>query len=492
MHDPEFEKAVQQKMEELSFMPSDAVWTNVEQAIKPFDKRRTVPLFWLLFLPAFLVGGTVLIYMASPVKSGRKEGVIQGSPGNNPGNPVAVSRAGTIERAVPAAPAASAPSQAANLRTVDRRTASLRTANRRTANRRTADRLIKENRWADGHASALPVPANRSGTAIHKAAVGLPDPAEPPAGANKSMAEESVPMEARDGYIVRLPGLALTGRGSPQITAPGLTVKATQPVGVRDQPLQPDRPWEAGFTGGVGISSLSQALPGQQPVQAPGAIFGAVPLNSLPSQAAQSNPNNSTIQPDLSFWAGILAHKSLSKRLAVSIGLDLRYSSSRLHTGDKYNSYAPSVNSLFAPSLTVSPIQTYPYYTTGDDQVFINRYYFLEVPVSAQIQLNHSQVMPIFWEGGFSLSYLVSSNALYYDTHSGLYFKDTRASNKAQFNLATAFMIGLPFGGSRIEMGPQLQYGITSLLNTQVAQGSHLLYGGIKVEVMPGKGKKRK
>jgi hypothetical protein len=53
MHDPEFEKHVQKKMEELQFNPSGEVWTKVEQEIKKEKRRR--PLLWI-----FLLGGLLL------------------------------------------------------------------------------------------------------------------------------------------------------------------------------------------------------------------------------------------------------------------------------------------------------------------------------------------------------------------------------------------------------------------------------------------------
>jgi len=67
MHDPKFEKEVQQKLEELSFSPSDAVWTRVEQAVNG-KKRRRVPVFWLFLLPALLMTGAGVIYFSRTSK----------------------------------------------------------------------------------------------------------------------------------------------------------------------------------------------------------------------------------------------------------------------------------------------------------------------------------------------------------------------------------------------------------------------------------------
>jgi hypothetical protein len=50
-------------------------------------------------------------------------------------------------------------------------------------------------------------------------------------------------------------------------------------------------------------------------------------------------------------------------------------------------------------------------------------------------------------------------------------------------------MVGIPFQGVNLQVGPQVQYGLTSLLNTQNS-GQHLFYGGLKMVVIPGKSHK--
>jgi len=65
MHEPEFEKKVQQKMEELEFSPSEAVWMNLERRIGT-KKRRRLPLFWLFFLPGLLLGAAGAYFILIP------------------------------------------------------------------------------------------------------------------------------------------------------------------------------------------------------------------------------------------------------------------------------------------------------------------------------------------------------------------------------------------------------------------------------------------
>lgn len=57
MSDHEFEKQVQQKMEQLKLRPSDAVWTKVDKRIRKERRRRRVVLWLPLFLLCVVAGG---------------------------------------------------------------------------------------------------------------------------------------------------------------------------------------------------------------------------------------------------------------------------------------------------------------------------------------------------------------------------------------------------------------------------------------------------
>jgi hypothetical protein len=263
-------------------------------------------------------------------------------------------------------------------------------------------------------------------------------------------------------------------------------VTATKKTAVTVSTLStPQRPWEAGFTGSIGISSLQAPLI-KRGSTAPDIPAGAAYLATTNGRAP-GKQYVSDVRPYLSFAAGILAQKSLSARWALSIGVNLHYYSSQLRLGyqDHYTP-VPMATSLISSTAAVVPVNT-SYYPAGDQQDFINRYYFLELPVAVQWKINHSQVMPLFWEGGVSMSYLMGANAVYYNTHSGVYFKDDGAINKTQLNLSTALMVGLPVRGIRIQAGPQLQYGLTSLMDTKISDNHRFMYTGIRVVVLPGK-----
>src|SRR5450432_2905934 len=89
MHDPKFEKEVQQKMEGLEFSPSERVWANLQRGLNK-EKRRRAPLFWLFFLLGGMMlgaGGASLFYF------NRNSSRISGARSTTTGKTIDVTRA---------------------------------------------------------------------------------------------------------------------------------------------------------------------------------------------------------------------------------------------------------------------------------------------------------------------------------------------------------------------------------------------------------------
>jgi len=470
MHDPKFEKEVQQKLEELSFSPSDAVWTRVEQAVNG-KKRRRVPVFWLFLLPALLMTGAGVIYFSRTSK------LPATSPTATP--PASSSNVSSLPAAAPAVSARINPA-------------------RSTSNQGTTSTQGSTFTQAYTHrASSIPS-SGVAGIRLSHARR-----AAPSATSGGTPAGESTGEDVMTGHSVAGPvtSAAATKAVAGRISLPGLNTfdRHFSAPAARSLPsagkaftaasapvrLKPKYSWEAGFAGGIGLSSQNKTLFQQPPAVASLDLrANAAPISGQPKSYT------SHVQPGLSYWAGIVVQRPLRKNLALSLGLDLHYYSSKIQIGQRVDNF-PSAN-YSAQSLFTAPSQVaaaaYPYYSVGDNDVFINRYYYLELPASVVWQFNHSRSLPLFWEGGFSLSYLVSSNALYFNSKSGVFYKDGSVTNKTQFNLATALLVGLPIRGIRLQAGPQVQYGLTSL-QKQGSGTQHLFYGGLRLVLLPGKAK---
>jgi hypothetical protein len=463
MHDPKFEKEVQQRLEELSFSPSDAVWTRVEQAVNG-KKRRRVPVFWLFLLPALLMGAGV-IYFSGTSKA----------PATAMAPRAAVAPASHVISPA-AAPAVSVPANRGPL-------SSTSTNNTSTNNTYRPSSGVRGMRLSHARHAA-------------PSAISRVTPADETSG------EDVISGRSAAETITSAGPVTSTAAGTARATLPGLNVfdrhfsalaaarlsSASQAFTAAKAPirLKPKYSWEAGFAGGIGFSSQNKTL-FQQPTIMSDLSPNAAPVTGRPKTYS------SEVQPDLSYWAGIVIQRPLSKVLTLSLGLDLHYYSTKVQIGEKVDN---SLSSSSSPSLLTGQSQyvqtaaAYPYYySVGNKDVFVNRYYFLELPGSVVWQVNHSRNLPLFWEGGFSLSYLVSSNALYFNSKSGVFYKDGNATKKTQLNLTTALLVGLPVRGIRLQAGPQVQYGLTSL-QSQGSGMQHLFYGGLRLVLLPGKAKK--
>jgi hypothetical protein len=483
MYDPKFEKEVQRKMEELEFSPSEAVWTHIEQAVNKEKKRRRIPFFWLFFLSgAFLLGAGAFIY-GSRSHSGIQSAVPKAAtlpPGGSTLSPEVLVKSSEVRVKSPEVLVKSP-----EVTALPPATPLVAAGTRRKVPGAAAGPLIGQSNGRGALKEGLDQSSNDGGKDRRDA--------EREETVNDGTTNKETGQRHSGGYRPELENFVFA---APRVTAAELAVKKT----TRAVELpKPRHPWEAAFTGGIGITSLNRVQPASSPVPN-AALAYSVPPNFSTSYYALTSPSlaaagrsakepPSEIRPDLSFSAGIQARKELARRWTFTVGLDLLYYSTRMKVGQQVSSYVP-VSGAQLGYLAAAPIQSYPYYTTGEGQSFTNRYYFLEIPASIQWQLNRSRSMPLFWEGGISLSYLMSSDALYYDPGTGVYFKDGNVTNRAQVSLGTSLMLGVSLGGgARLQVGPQVQYGLGSLLQT-AAGTQHLFYGGVRVVVMPGKNKK--
>ena len=458
MYDPKFERTVRQRMEELEFRPAESVWANIEHAIVAPRRGRRAVFFWRFLLPGLLVaaGAAIYVYHTSAVHG------------------VKVADPATAKVAAPK-PALNAP--------------------------------VKVERNVLPHAEGNAVPKIEGGMFPRIAANALPkverDAMPRASGSALRKAErETLPTsggnagseaEGTTATTVNAGSAAQSTVPAPWLFTPGMadqrfppTIWAaapkTQKTVISLTSLSPVRhPWEAGFVAGGGISRLnrlnvshaSQALAPQ-----------ALSFYAISVSAAGKN-YISDIRPDASFDGGIYLQKALSNRWVFKTGLNLHYYSTRINVGQQVNVYVTQSSSSYWNYPGSSPTSSVPLYSAGDQHVYTNKYYFLELPAAIQWKMNRSRMLPVYLEGGVSLARLMGANALYYNAQTGIYSKDGNIVNKTQLNIGSALLVGLPFHGVRIQMGPEVQYGVTPLVNNQSLGDQHLFYTGLRVVVLP-------
>jgi len=497
MHDPKFENEVQKKLEELSFSPSEAVWTRVERAVNE-KRRRRLPLFWFFLLPSLGLAGAGIVYFS-------KHRTTQ-----------AVQVVRTVPASAPAAAAAQFPSvtqPAPGKHTPPSNTLTPPDDNTAAMAKVSPDRTIPQHQdkiltpGATSHQDTPQTDIVRRDAVRHDKV--QEDKVQQVATHQDAVYQDAVQQDAthqdavhqdiaRTTSHVGLPGLRSFDHVFAAPTASRLAGSSTRPTGASAASaaktpinLKPKYSWEMGFAGGVGLSTLNSSL-FQQPAVAASDVQALT--TPTPVNAAYNKTPTSNVRPDISYWAGIVAQRPLSRALTLSLGLDLHYYSTRQQIGEAvYNNPASlyQASTYFTQQSTANQrAAVFPYYSVGDADVFVNRYYFLELPASVLWKVNHSRSLPLFWENGLSLSYMVSTSSIYYNAKSGVFYKDQGSmANKTQLNLSTALLVGLPIKNMRLQAGPQLQYGLTSLQH-QSSIGQHLFYGGIRIVLIPGKMKK--
>ena len=242
------------------------------------------------------------------------------------------------------------------------------------------------------------------------------------------------------------------------------------------------RPWEAGFVAGGGLSRLNRL----NASQAAGALSYTAASFYRISGSSSGNAYISDVRSDASFSGGVYLQKAIASRWTFNTGMQLHYYSSRITIGQQVNSYVQASASFVNPA-ALSTVPSAAVYSAGDHEVYTNRYYFLELPLNMQWRVNQSHLLPLFLEGGLTVARLMSANALLYDSQTGVYSKQGNDINKTQLYVSSAFMAGLPIHGLHVQVGPQVQYGLTPIVDGHSLGDQHFFYAGIRLVVVPGK-----
>jgi Outer membrane protein beta-barrel domain len=460
MRENNFEKRVREKMDQLGFDPSETVWAEVNKEINKGKKRR-IPLFWIFFFSGLLMAGGAFYFIAN----------------KNTANPVT----GALQQPVIIDKSINQPAIKAGEK--DLRTERKGDEIKRTENSQIAQRKLHQ-KPADQYGSSRAADEKTdAGKQVENKEI-------------KESGQNSVPEKAGDIVIKNYTHKPLKTE-TEIVGKKGLdssSVKSIVPA-AENENLKKDSAsktvvaknknqktkssaWHIGFTGGAGISNINQGL-----FNSDKSLSINSPASTANNPGLINNPgySSSEITPGFSFAAGAFVQRNLSKRISLSAGLNYHYYSAKIKTGSKVNAayyFANSTTPLYAGN---------NYYQNGNLQTFSEQYHLIEMPVSVNFQLNKSNRFPFIWEIGLSPGYIIGSNALYYDPNANIYIANYQQPNKMQLNGSTAVLVGFRLNKNELQIGPQLQYGLTGLLNSNDGNPGHLFYGGLKISFIPAK-----
>lgn len=464
MQENKFEKQVQEKMEELRLAPSEKVWANIEKEIKSPGKRRRLLLWFFFFVGLLLLGGRYFIFLHNGFFKKPETDVVQNkidTPRNMPVIPPNKSQANETGN-----------NDLNGTRLPEILNQKKDQENKLLAGRKTDRKTLKKS----------PILFRLKTKGIIKEEFESPDQYsmadrnnQVNPGGNWSNESKKEPPTSNQGQVD-----SLKSNNDNSLVNSNPSKKDTsfeKEISTIKKKENKASKWKIGFTVGAGASDIYRTL-----------FAHANSGNTYSFSSANAGPSPSANHPSVntsgfSFYAGGVVKREFSKRLSFSAGINYHYYSSVIHTGN----FVDSTLNLYLAAGPYAYSSVNSYYRYGNNSVYIDRYHFIEIPVSINLQLNKSRKVPLFWTTGLSVSYLVSSNALYFDNVSNVYFEAKRLFNKTQLNTATGLMIGFPLRNNSLQLGPELQYGPTRLLSKSAGTPEHLFYFGAKVIYIPGK-----
>jgi hypothetical protein len=196
----------------------------------------------------------------------------------------------------------------------------------------------------------------------------------------------------------------------------------------------------------------------------------------------------STVHSGPAMKLGVVAESQLSKRSSISAGLQYAYSSNRIKVGAATDTAARLLSNVNGFS-SVSDVNRL--YRGAQENNYTNKYHFIRLPLSWHLQINKGKKVPIQWNAGIAGSYLFTTNALVYNNSlGGIYYQDKKAFNKMHFDLGTGISFRFKTkNGSEWAIGPELSFDMSRLVKDDNKQ--YLMFGGIHAKMFLPKKKNK-
>lgn len=445
-----FEKHVQEKLDELKLTPEAPVWEKIALRIQPEEKRRR-GFFWLPFLAALFVAGGWWLRQSV---TGKADPVarLEQRPTKKP-TPLK-EQIPAPKKGVRPTPSPPAPKP---IFTQKRKAALARTVpdlHEPKSNAKQTDAFEKNALTKDDSRQT----GNESRANVEKKNT----------NAIKEEANEILNLNAKQ----QQPNEDTVARNkkpeSKQEATPVAKDSAKKKLAVAQKKWLGRILFSAGWSSVVSPNSAAYAY------AFPGNMTGGVS-----NGASSYRPSGPT--RGFSFSLGYAREKKLTNRLAVSVGLQYAYYSTRqkvgafksLDTALFYRNFAFDVSGYYASSS--------PAFNALSQTLYTNRFHVAELPVNVQYQPLKNT--PLQLTGGVSYGRLLHSNALSFHSASGVYYLNRQNNNRQSLNLFAGLQYSVKGGaGWKVTLGPVVQYNATPLQKLSYAK-QHLFFAGLKTGV---------
>ncbi len=500
MPENEFEKKISSEMQELKFKPSEHVWLRVEERIKTKKKRR-------VFVVIFLLAGLGLLGywqrtnlfgeqkndIAKTVQKdslGEKQKEENSQSTNEINNTSAIKQNTEIiktEETKNTTDKTADNKSTDDGSVVDKKDAAV-SKNETSKPNKNKDETsgkaasVKNKKDIKSASSIAIVPANS------KTRNAVVDDKSKDVKTNAdtiTKQEETSPTEVKPVESKIDSAKAVTGEQEKSATTKTDTLLKTEPT--KDPAPQivnlSEKKWKWGLHITPGISSLNDNGISLGGLKNADALYSQNPIGSGTGAApppVQQKPSD--VKAGFAFQVGAFAQRKLSGRTSLSLGLQYGYYSSVLHIGNRRDSVIG--NNQYNSLLSSNASQVY---NAGSGTTkHTNSYHFIELPVLFQWQLNKNKTKPFIWSTGFTVSQLIASNAIMYDTaFNGVYYENKSQLNKTLFNFSTGFSWTIA-NNKRMQwnLGPVANFHMVSLIDNPFENKRYLFFVGLRTGVV--------
>jgi hypothetical protein len=484
-----FEKQVQEKMDELQFVPSEPVWENIEKQIRSKKDRRRV-VFWLPIVFLLLGGGAWWFaaqnnQIPSANLADKKTEEMKG---------------GTIapDRKITSTTASHKTQLELNKIHTEQKTSYSDEPSRNgqiengSAHEKKAEKKYSELLSTSYSKKIKQQPSSASTLAIAPDIYNIQTKTKYIQEKTKKNPElkEKIPTEelkTNEKTEVVIPAIdSISYRAAPvkdssnklKVVTRSTDTTNAAIASVAESKKKRHSKWQFGFIAGAGMSGVGKDFKDfgsfssfdQRRSYAAYDVISAAP-GSIGNFSPAAPP--SPVKAGFAYSLGIVASKKISNRFNVSTGFQYNQYNTKIKVGEMRRQ-----DSVLQNNKSVD----YFYLNTGTyGSEYNNRYHFITLPLSFDWKLISK--LPLFIQGGVSIQQLLSTNALIYDLKSNIYYSDKDMINKTQLfsNIGLAYEF---FNKSKTSLliGPQLQYGWSKLENNNT--NKHLFSLGITAQVL--------
>ena len=461
----EFEKSVRKIMDEFKLHPSDEVWQNVEERIRERNKKRRILFFLFSLLGLVLAGSGLYIfsnnYSNDKLENSKKQ--IPLSTRNSPGKNDTAKINVPLETAIGRKLVHAEPNNHKN---------STQKSKTRTANSEANSSYVVK---AKNHNVTNSLSGNKNrkdrsvivDTTRRTPNISTDNSKISSANENQTIAKTETQENVASNIL----------SDSTQIK--------NKENKLNESAVQTSKPKKNEKKGlnlkwGVYFSTGSSALSGD-----PFSFSNSSASGNYP--AAQGTPGVNTVysiedKPGFAFKAGVVVKEDFTKRSSLSVDLNYVYYSDKIKVGVQQNS----------PLLLYGAYNVASYYGGSPQKDFTEHFHFIEMPIFYSWRMMQNKNHFLSLDGGISIAYLISTNALVYDTTaSGVYYHNNDLITKTHFNIIPGISYHLINSkGLELAIGPQFSFDLTKAINSNFDKRNYFLYAGISARLFFEKKKK--